>query len=1058
MINSALRCMFSFDTPYFLNELQIHDRRQAARFFDSAHGEAEIAFLRFEFVRFPEGIVKLCADIILFNRSRNLLFILLGIVINEDGVICFPSIFRGLGDQHFERFARQIWQEVASRTPQHLELRKLTKRSLPFETASLTMERVCPGFRDYCTSINHIKRYAFVRNKLVSGRVIDCASGTGYGACMVLQRHDITHYAGVDISSLSTEFAACLVSDDRAKFVCKPLHEVKDGGYENVVSLETIEHVADPHAFLRDLIEKMDPEGQLILSLPVETWHGSHLNPYHLTNWTYARFKRMVEAFFEDVNIYKQRLSLLGPSTFLASPIQDRQANITEDECFVAILRKPKKQNISRIVVKRKGAMGDVVWVTPVVESAARQYPESHVVVVTDCTEVFMGNPHADIVATSKFVASKGDVLIDLDYAYERRRKKHLLSAYSEVVPFPLVSRQPRLYPSSVDYLEIRNHIMKNGLYEKEVDFLVAIHAAATSPDRIWPKGYWKDLLRALSEKNLAFLWVGAKNDWTPEKVGVSQESRSRSVDLVSKTSLTQTAAALSLADVLIAPDSGLSHVAAAVGTPSVVIYSMADPRTRSAFDGSTVSIWADVLCRGCLRDLPPESPPLCRDGNAQCMKTIKPELVYVEVLNVIQRLTPERWKVKTDLMTKEVKNQSSVIPATSPRKSLFAHKKRDETSLHTMNTSYNPSCSNEVSTNVLRSQQGRSNGSKAKLRILVYSIEHPATACPFLRIVSPAIAVHDHVELRWGINLKSASYDPELPEWADIIIFQRFTPGYVPYELIEKCVNSQKPLIYETDDLIFSIPESNPHRAQMEDIKERLLDFLPLVNAVTVPTEEMKKAYAPYHSRIYVLPNLLDKRIRSEPLPKKSPDEPVLIAFAGTNTHREDLFLIEEVLLKISTKFKEHVRFLFFGCWTERIGKMRGATTQKSIINYMQYVQVMRSMAIDIALAPLQNNKFNRCKSNIKWLEYSIFGSSGIYADLPPYTTCVENGKNGILVPYDDEAAWMDAIEMLVKNGQYRRRLAAAAREEVLKFYTTQTRGHLYLDLWETLAYKEFH
>lgn len=50
-----------------------------------------------------------------------------------------------------------------------------------------------------------------------------------------------------------------------------PVEELAEGGFDLVTSMEVIEHVADPAAFVRALVGKLAPDGLMILSTPNRT-------------------------------------------------------------------------------------------------------------------------------------------------------------------------------------------------------------------------------------------------------------------------------------------------------------------------------------------------------------------------------------------------------------------------------------------------------------------------------------------------------------------------------------------------------------------------------------------------------------------------------------------------------------------------------------------------------------------------------------------------------------------------------------------------------------------
>ena len=63
-------------------------------------------------------------------------------------------------------------------------------------------------------------------------------------------------------------------------------------GFESIVSLETVEHVPDPEAFISRLIALLRPGGVLVASVP--TTPSVDINPHHCHDFTERSFRRMV--------------------------------------------------------------------------------------------------------------------------------------------------------------------------------------------------------------------------------------------------------------------------------------------------------------------------------------------------------------------------------------------------------------------------------------------------------------------------------------------------------------------------------------------------------------------------------------------------------------------------------------------------------------------------------------------------------------------------------------------------------------------------------------------
>jgi glycosyltransferase involved in cell wall biosynthesis len=76
-------------------------------------------------------------------------------------------------------------------------------------------------------------------------------------------------------------------------------------------------------------------------------------------------------------------------------------------------------------------------------------------------------------------------------------------------------------------------------------------------------------------------------------------------------------------------------------------------------------------------------------------------------------------------------------------------------------------------------------------------------------------------------------------------------------------------------------------------------------------------------------------------------------------------------------------------------------------------YPKKMASLNLDIAIAPLESNFFNECKSNLRLLEYGAMGWAVVCSDVFPYRTM----DPPVIRCADDAAAWVDALRRLVQD-----------------------------------------
>lgn len=87
-------------------------------------------------------------------------------------------------------------------------------------------------------------------------------------------------------------------------------------------------------------------------------------------------------------------------------------------------------------------------------------------------------------------------------------------------------------------------------------------------------------------------------------------------------------------------------------------------------------------------------------------------------------------------------------------------------------------------------------------------------------------------------------------------------------------------------------------------------------------------------------------------------------------------------------------------------------------------------ALPLDIGLCPLRWDEFTAAKSDIKAVEYTISGAAVIASNHPVYARHWRHMETAILVGSEREMA--DAVELLVKRPDIRRRLVEAAQQYV--------------------------
>jgi ADP-heptose:LPS heptosyltransferase len=161
---------------------------------------------------------------------------------------------------------------------------------------------------------------------------------------------------------------------------------------------------------------------------------------------------------------------------------------------------------------------------------------------------------------------------------------------------------------------------------------LVAVHPGSglAESHKRWGIDEYDAMLRAISNQHVRPLLVGAGAD-VPLCDALVARLGNTVLSFAGKLSLSRSAALLANCAVAVGADSGVMHLAAAVGTPTVCLFGPTNERRTAPFAATRV-LSADVSCRPCY----PRLPHGC--GNPVCMSGISVARVVAEVTNLLPR------------------------------------------------------------------------------------------------------------------------------------------------------------------------------------------------------------------------------------------------------------------------------------------------------------------------------------------------------------------------------------------------------------------------------------
>jgi SAM-dependent methyltransferase len=173
-----------------------------------------------------------------------------------------------------------------------------------------TGERMVPEATDGLTFWEHVERYRFALQHVAGRRVLDIACGEGYGTAAIASV-GATSVIGVDIAAEACEHAHAKYGVETRVGSAETM-PLSDGEVDVVVSFETIEHLHDVKAFIRESHRVLSPGGRLIISTPnLPVYHErAPDNPFHHHEMDFEEFHRLLGMGFTEVTFYGQHIPL----------------------------------------------------------------------------------------------------------------------------------------------------------------------------------------------------------------------------------------------------------------------------------------------------------------------------------------------------------------------------------------------------------------------------------------------------------------------------------------------------------------------------------------------------------------------------------------------------------------------------------------------------------------------------------------------------------------------------------------------------------------------------
>lgn len=333
-------------------------------------------------------------------------------------------------------------------------------------------------------------------------------------------------------------------------------------------------------------------------------------------------------------------------------------------------------------------------------------------------------------------------------------------------------------------------------------------------------------------------------------------------------------------------------------------------------------------------------------------------------------------------------------------------------------------------------------------MRILFLPGQYPF--CYYYRGFLPGVYSNQMVVKDFIVRQPSIEATIEQAKEADVVVFQRPNEPK-SLELAKALKQRGAKIIFENDDTYQNLPlerlENDKQRDLAKELGQKLKAFLALADGAIASTELLAKEYAEINPNVVVLKNCIDP-LDEFPV-KPNTTGKFRIGFIGSVTGNDDYIHIKDqirqlddrgvTIVVLGVKYKDGRYALL----TEKDYKFWGSLKNIELHPYVlvtEYMSYLASLALDLAVIPREESYFNRCKSNLKFLEMSLLGIPVIAQGFSDGTSPYEGVDKPYLTIVSDNSQWYNKITEIEYNHPTYKALANKAREYVLTNYNIES------------------
>lgn len=246
-----------------------------------------------------------------------------------------------------------------------------------------------------------------------------------------------------------------------------------------------------------------------------------------------------------------------------------------------------------------------------------------------------------------------------------------------------------------------------------------------------------------------------------------------------------------------------------------------------------------------------------------------------------------------------------------------------------------------------------------------------------------------------------------------DVVIFQRpYTDSH--FKAVDRVHQEEIPYVYELDDLITAPPDYSEAADTMRAAKSKILRMMANASLVTVSTENLASELNGACKHISVISNAPTCPPISQHI-RYNPSKPISLVVASSDT--VPIEVVAAAINKLKTVHPNGFAVHTIGPVGNNLNKiLRVPAKQHTILQRDEFISLITSLDNAIVLIPLDEGRFNACKSSIKFLDCAAAGIVVLASNVAPYKDIDLKKVSGLLLD-NHVNSWFAALDELVRE-----------------------------------------